>query len=236
MEEKKFLYSVNPRRVIKNVADIPAIRTSKSLFLDKEEVLKCIKCGTVYRRFSADDIVKVTPATLDRLHREEFMSEKEYAEYLANSQGKDRGTITTVDAEEAPADENTSHEIRETSAQDEKASNKSSEVLEETEADVVNSENKPAEDQAKAVNNNGTIDKLTTDRVETDANDLTSDSEGNAVAIDPVSVSEPETEKEPDSTSDQSTDETADVKNDSFQKSSIQVNTSGKKKYNKKKH
>ena len=96
MEEKTYLYSVNPRKPIKNIPGITPFRTSRSLFLTKDQVLECCKCGTVYRRFSNDKVVKVTPAELDRLHRDTFISEYDFAKMNADSMGEARGKTKEV--------------------------------------------------------------------------------------------------------------------------------------------
>ena len=221
MEEKKFLYSVNPRKVIKNIAGVAAVRTSKSLFLTKEEVLECVKCGTVYRRFSADKIVKVTPAELDRLHREEFMTEQEYAKFNADSQGKDRGTtkeVPTVDDKESKVDENTAQGSV-TSPSVEKDSEINSEVVPEDVTEIAEESNSDDEDQVETASVNE----------EADADDRASDSsETTTVVNEEISVSD-KVEVE-DAMSDQvRVDQAADSK-PNFHASSIQVNTSGKKK------
>lgn len=78
--EQKFLYYVYPKKPIRNAVEgVPLLRSAKSLYLTKEEVLKCLKFGSVYRRFVNEDRnERVTPMTLDRLHNARFMTEAEY--------------------------------------------------------------------------------------------------------------------------------------------------------------
>jgi glutamine amidotransferase-like uncharacterized protein len=79
MEEIRFTYVVNPRRPIKGIQDLPAIKGSRTIKLTKEEVLTCMACGPVYRRFANESIQeRVTAANLDRLHNEKFISEREF--------------------------------------------------------------------------------------------------------------------------------------------------------------
>lgn len=90
----RYLYSVHPKKAIKNVSGIPVIRTSKSLNLTKEDVLECLKCGTVYRRFGNESInERVTIANIDRLHNAKFMTEKEYKAFLESNISDNRGSV-----------------------------------------------------------------------------------------------------------------------------------------------
>ena len=79
--EQRFLYTVNPKRVIRNLNEnIPMLRISKSLYLTKEEVLKCLEAGSVYRRFSNAGIMeRVTKYDMDRVHRDKFISKEDWA-------------------------------------------------------------------------------------------------------------------------------------------------------------
>lgn len=80
MEDTRFLYYVNPRKAIKNLnEDLKLVRVPHSYYLTKEEVLKCLECGVVYRRFSNEDkYEKVSKYNLDRLHNEKFIEEKDW--------------------------------------------------------------------------------------------------------------------------------------------------------------
>lgn len=78
MEELRFAYMVNPRRPIRGIQDLPAIKTSRILQLAKEEVLTCMKCGPVYRHFGTEGNQRVTGENIDRLHNEKFYSEAEW--------------------------------------------------------------------------------------------------------------------------------------------------------------
>ena len=93
--ETRFLYSVYPKLPIKKVIrDIPVLRVNKSLYLTKEEVLGCLKCGMVQRRFANENKVeKVTPSTLDRLHNAKFMTEEEYEKYKKSLISDNRGGV-----------------------------------------------------------------------------------------------------------------------------------------------
>lgn len=95
---KKYIYSVNPRRVISGLSDGTEIRVNKSLELSKEDVLLCLQKASVYRRFNTvtgagNDIVRVTTGNLDRLHNEKYMTEEEYAKFIAANASKDHGKV-----------------------------------------------------------------------------------------------------------------------------------------------
>ena len=78
--EERYLYTVNPKKPIKSLnPSIPTIRTSKSLLLTKEEVLKCFECGPVYRRFSNIGLVeRISKADVDRVHRTNYISKEDW--------------------------------------------------------------------------------------------------------------------------------------------------------------
>ena len=78
--EERFLYTVYPKKPIRGV--LPgnkAISSGKSLSLTKEEVLGCMKFGTVYRRFANEGRnERVTTLNLDRLHNAKFIEPKDW--------------------------------------------------------------------------------------------------------------------------------------------------------------
>ena len=77
--EIRFLYSVFPKKPIKNL--LPngrPINSPKSLQLTKEQVLYCMKFGTVYRRFGEGREERTTTLNLDRLHNREYIEEKDW--------------------------------------------------------------------------------------------------------------------------------------------------------------
>jgi hypothetical protein len=97
MEEVRYLYSVNPKKVIKDLPTLP-IRSPKSLSLTKEEVKICLKCGSVYRRFANEKRnERVTISNIDRLHNAKFMTEEEYEEYKKSLISDQRGSVITED-------------------------------------------------------------------------------------------------------------------------------------------
>ena len=97
-EEIRFLYSINPKKLIRFLNGnpiIPPIRTSKTLSLTKEEVRECLKYGSLYRRFANEGVnVRVTLNNIDRLHNAKLMTEEEYENNLREEVYK---TILSID-------------------------------------------------------------------------------------------------------------------------------------------
>lgn len=93
--EETYLYSVHPRRVITDLSGVSSIRVAKSLFLTKEDVYKCLKKATVYRRFANIGInERVTIENVDRVHRDEYISEEDWKKMLASeASGSNRGSV-----------------------------------------------------------------------------------------------------------------------------------------------
>lgn len=92
--EQTYLYSVRPRKPIKDIEGVPFIRSPRSLQLTKEDVIKCLDKASVYRYFANEGKQeKVTIDTVDRLHNAKFMTEEEYKDFLAGELGKNSGKI-----------------------------------------------------------------------------------------------------------------------------------------------
>ena len=100
--EERFLYTVYPRRPIKNLNElIPIIRVPKTLSLNKEEVLKCFECGNVYRRFSNDGKVeKITKYDVDRVHRPVYISPTEWKIIMSEAKDVNNLVVNGAKAEE----------------------------------------------------------------------------------------------------------------------------------------
>ena len=93
-KELAFLYTVNPRKVITGLSGVNAIRTAKSLFLTKEDVKICLQKATVYRRFANEGInERVTVGNIDRLHRENYVSEKDWDAVQAKEMSEGHGKV-----------------------------------------------------------------------------------------------------------------------------------------------
>ena len=159
-KELVFLYTVNPRKVITGLSGVNAIRTAKSLFLTKEDVKICLQKATVYRRFANEGInERVNVGNIDRLHREHYVSEKDWeavqAKEMSEGHGKvevpaeDPNTVINENIEpviEAPVEntdltKNASEEVAAPvvsnieTAQNEEENNQARAILEETKAD-----------------------------------------------------------------------------------------------------
>ena len=93
-KELAFLYTVNPRKVITGLSGVNAIRTAKSLFLTKEDVKICLQKATVYRRFANEGInERVNVGNIDRLHRENYVSEKDWDATQAKEMSEGHGKV-----------------------------------------------------------------------------------------------------------------------------------------------
>ena len=102
-EESVFLYTVNPRKVITGLSGVNTIRTSKSLFLTKEDVKICLQKATVYRRFAAEGInERVTIGNIDRLHREKYISEKDWEAEVSKEMSEGHGKVNYTSEPENP--------------------------------------------------------------------------------------------------------------------------------------
>lgn len=100
--EEAYLYTVNPHKIIKGLSGVNCIRSSKSLYLTKEDVKVCLKSASVYRRFAnINKNVRVTIANLDRLHNKEFIEESDYAGFLKAEKSKDHGSVQVYTKPEA---------------------------------------------------------------------------------------------------------------------------------------
>lgn len=92
--ERVFLYSVCPKKVIKELPTTIPIRSPKSLYLTKEQVKICLKYGSVYRRFANEQRnERVTIMNIDRLHNEKYMTEEQYKEYEQSLKDGQRGSV-----------------------------------------------------------------------------------------------------------------------------------------------
>ena len=115
-KELAFLYTVNPRKVITGLSGVNAIRTAKSLFLTKEDVKICLQKATVYRRFASEGInERVTVGNIDRLHRENYVSEEDWEATVIKEMSEGHGIVNDVTPdltknEEAKGEEDTTED------------------------------------------------------------------------------------------------------------------------------
>ena len=83
---ERYTYHIHPHRTITNVIPGKGIRRPMGLKLTKEEVLKCLACGPVYRVFPGIPPVRVTGSNLDELHvsKDEYLKKDVEKEEQAN--------------------------------------------------------------------------------------------------------------------------------------------------------
>ena len=121
-DEERYLYTVFPKKPIKNLNEnTPLVRCSKSLFLTKEEVLKCFECGSVYRRFSNEGInEKFNKYEIDRVHRKNYISREDWKKLqdniptdtvAVNGVEEKEEVVTAPEVEEAPVEEVKEEEV-----------------------------------------------------------------------------------------------------------------------------
>ena len=147
MEAKSYLYSVHPKRIIKGLESVDVIRAPKSLYLTLEDVKKCIRLGTVYRRFSSSDIARVNTANVERLHNEKHMNDDEYKQFLIAQSSAGQQTVTKH--EDAKQPEHEKKETRPVAANEDKKEAESDTVVNPT--DKTKSEGQVEEKKAEEV-------------------------------------------------------------------------------------
>ena len=141
-KELAFLYTVNPRKVITGLSGVNAIRTAKSLFLTKEDVKICLQKATVYRRFANEGInERVNVGNIDRLHRENYVSEKDWEAVQAKEMSEGHGKVE-VPVETPDLTKNASEEVAapvvsniETAQNKDEENKQTRAILDETKAD-----------------------------------------------------------------------------------------------------
>ena len=157
--ENTFLYSVYPKRVIKELPTTTPIRTPKSLYLTKDQVKICLKYGSVYRRFANEKRnEKVTILNVDRLHNATFMTEEEYDKFKDSLVSDKRGSVI-VTGEETKMVEEEHNKIKNSSISDKKEP-----VINK---EVVNNEQSKDE---KIVNTSSTVEENKKETEETSTN------------------------------------------------------------------
>lgn len=89
-----FPYQVNTIMPITGLS-IGSIMVPSTVKLTKEDVTICIKKAPVFRRFQNGKLVRVTVSSIDRLHNENLMTDKEYEDFL-DKQADKRGKVSEV--------------------------------------------------------------------------------------------------------------------------------------------
>ena len=149
--DNTFLYEVRPFRVITGLEGVNFIRSPKSLFLTKDDVIKCLEKGAVYRRFANEGRVeRVDIGSVDRFHNEKYMTEEEFEEFKKNGGLVETAKVEVTEPvkEEAPAvvePEPVKEEVPVVEAEPEKVEEP---VVEETPAEEVETVEEVAEEAA----------------------------------------------------------------------------------------
>ena len=148
--EELYIYAVHPKKVIV-IDGVGAIRSPKSLYLSKEDVLTCLKKASVYRRFPFGISERVNIDNADRLHREKYMTEDEYNEYIKSEKSADHGYVavsSTEKSEDKNVQESSPINNNESNAEvdTEKQTDAKSEIVDESTPSQEDQENASAQD------------------------------------------------------------------------------------------
>lgn len=147
---ERYLYSVHPRKPIKNLSNVSVIRVPKSLSLTLEDVLICLKSAIVYRRFANENkIERVTILNAERLHNAKFMTEEEYEKFLIAKAG-DTKNVTAAPATNATEESRVEHSEKEEKDVEPEVAVSTEEKETDVENTTANSE-VASEENAKAV-------------------------------------------------------------------------------------
>jgi len=101
---ERYTYHIHPHKTITNIIPGKGIRRPMGLKLTKEEVMKCMACGPVYRVFPGIPPIRVTGSNLDSLH-------VSVEEYTKKENENLKQSDSTEKAPEAPISEPTTPEI-----------------------------------------------------------------------------------------------------------------------------
>ena len=169
--EVVFPYQVNTIMPITGLS-IGNIMVPSTVKLTKGDVEICLRKAPTFRRFQNGKLVRVTLSSIDRLHNEKFMNEKEYEEYidkLEDNRGKveafsvsmpNEGEIA-IDKNPPSMYEEIKKEIPVTELNVEEADTAKDEIVDQTE---VTADEVTVED----VNDEGISEEVTEDSVSTD--------------------------------------------------------------------
>ena len=143
--EELYIYAVHPRKAIV-IDGVGTIRSAKSVYLSKEDVFKCLKKASVYRRFPFGITEKVNIDNVDRLHRENYMTEEEYTKFLKAEKSADHATISNSnDALNASPVEDENEKV----SVDQQTSNQQEDQKIEENSDILKDESNSETDESK---------------------------------------------------------------------------------------
>lgn len=185
--EDIFLYEVHPKRVITGIPGIPAIRVRKSVYLTKDDVIKCLEKGSVYRRFSLKT-ERVTTANLDRVHREEYISEEDWPDFLVKLKAEGNGQVVDTTPETPNTEEDKIGTVQEVTVPEETVT--TSEEKENTNTDSTETSEVDAE------NNSVETDEVNQAEVKSENEEETNNQEENATAVEETAAEQNTENKE----------------------------------------
>lgn len=185
--EDIFLYEVHPKRVITGIPGIPAIRVRKSVYLTKDDVIKCLEKGSVYRRFSLKT-ERVTTANLDRVHREEYISEEDWPDFLVKLKAEGNGQVVDTTPETPNTEEDKIGTVQEVTVPEETVT--TTEVKENTNIDSTETSEVDAE------NNSVETDEVSQAEVKSENEEETNNQEENATAVEETAAEQNTENKE----------------------------------------
>ena len=185
--EDIFLYEVHPKRVITGIPGIPAIRVRKSVYLTKDDVIKCLEKGSVYRRFSLKT-ERVTTANLDRVHREEYISEEDWPDFLVKLKAEGNGQVVDTTPETPNTEEDKIGTVQEVTVPEETVT--TTEVKENTNIDSTETSEVDAE------NNSVETDEVSQAEVKSENEEETNNQEETATAVEETAAEQNTENKE----------------------------------------
>ena len=185
--EDTFLYEVHPKRVITGIPGIPAIRVRKSVYLTKDDVIKCLEKGSVYRRFSLKT-ERVTTANLDRVHREEYISEEDWPDFLVKLKAEGNGQVVDTTPKTPNTEEDKIGTVQEVTVPEETVT--TTEVKENTNTDSTETSEVDAE------NNSVETDEVSQAEVKSENEEETNNQEENATAVEETAAEQNTENKE----------------------------------------
>ena len=95
--EEVYPYQVNTRMPIVGLT-IGILKVPATVKLTKEDVIICMKKAPVFRRYSNGIKERVSISNIDRLHREDFISEEDYNKMI-DKENDHRGEVREVEKE-----------------------------------------------------------------------------------------------------------------------------------------
>ncbi len=215
MDNERYLYEIRPIKPIKDLIPGKLIKKPCSMQLTKDEVLHCMKYGSVWRRFTGKDPLKVTGNNLDFMHR------SVYSDYIKPVDQKKAEESEIVKAEE----------VIEQSIEEENIALEES--PKESEEELQNSSNTTAEEELVESSEDITVDEVAVEDNSDNTEETTEETVENEVEeIADTIINEEEVSEEQESDKKEEPIVGATINNDKHS-NSIKINTSNNYKNNK---